>query len=129
VEMREGQTLAIAGLLTVEIDGSTSRVPGLGDLPYIGPLFSNTSHEKKEKELLILVTPYLVRPMKPCEVPPLPGSELKDPNDLEFFLMNRIEGRTGRDFRSTMSWQDPWNFRRMMKLERSCVCGPMGFSQ
>jgi pilus assembly protein CpaC len=83
VELRQGQTLAIAGLLSVEIDGQTDRVPGLGDLPYIGPLFSNTGHDRQEKELLVLVTPYLVSPMDCEEVPPLPNDGVEDPNDLE----------------------------------------------
>lgn len=129
VELRQGQTLAIAGLLQVTLDGQTSRIPGLGDLPYIGPLFSNTSHERVEKELLVLVTPYLVQPMNPDQVPPLPGEEVQDPSDLEFYLLNRIEGRTGRNHRSTTSWDDPMGLRHLLKLERRHVCGPVGFSQ
>ncbi|MCP6769084.1 hypothetical protein NL529_29985, partial [Klebsiella pneumoniae] len=64
VELQQGQTLAIAGLLQVEMEASTDRIPGLGVLPYIGPLFSNTSHKRVEKELLILVSPYMVKPMR-----------------------------------------------------------------
>ena len=97
VEMRQGQSLAIAGLLRQSIDANTKRIPGLGDLPYIGPLFSNTTHKRMEKELVVLVTPYLVAPMNAEDVPCLPGEGIKDPNDLEFYLLNRIEGRTGRD--------------------------------
>ncbi|MEE8451758.1 MAG: pilus assembly protein N-terminal domain-containing protein, partial [Thermoguttaceae bacterium] len=72
VELKQGQTLTIAGLLQVEIEAQTNRIPGLGDLPYIGPMFSNTSHERVEKELLVMVTPYLVEPMEHDEVPCLP---------------------------------------------------------
>jgi pilus assembly protein CpaC len=129
VELSQGQTLAMAGLLTVAIEGNTSRIPGLGDLPYIGMMFSNTSHKRVEKELLVLVTPYLVSPMEPEQVAPLPGEDLKDPNDLEFYLMNRIEGRTGREHRSTTTWDDPLGLVDLMKLERSHVCGPVGFSE
>lgn len=129
VELSQGQTLAIAGLLQVTLEASTSRIPGLGDLPYIGPLFSKTKHERQERELLILVTPYLVRPMEPCQVPPLPGQDIKDPNDCEFYFLNRIEGRTGRSFRSTMGWEDPWDLVRLMRLESRCVSGPVGFSE
>jgi len=78
--------------------------------------------------LLILVTPYLVAPMNPEDVPCLPGEELKDPNDLEFYLLNRIEGRTGRDFHPTRTWDDPWNLRRLMHLESRSVSGPVGLS-
>ena len=105
VEMRQGQTLAIAGLLSVAINASTSRIPGLGDLPYIGPMFSNTSHQRVEKELLVLVTPYLVGRAHagagPGAVPVCRGEDVKDPTDLEFYLKNRIEGRNCRnDYRS-----------------------------
>jgi pilus assembly protein CpaC len=129
VQLRQGQTLAMAGLLQVEISGQTTRIPGLGDLPYIGPLFSNTSHKRVEKELLVLVTPYLINPMNCDQVPPLPGEELTDPNDLEFYLLNRIEGRTGRNVRSTTTWDDPWHLVRLMRLERHYVAGPVGFSE
>ncbi len=128
VEMRQGQSLAIAGLLRQSIDANTQRIPGLGDLPYIGPLFSNTTHKRMEKELVVLVTPYLVAPMNAEDVPCLPGEEIKDPNDLEFYLLNRIEGRTGRDVPSTRHWDDPWNLRRLIHLEQRCVSGPVGLS-
>jgi pilus assembly protein CpaC len=129
VEIRQGQTLAIAGLLNVELDAQTERIPGLGDLPYIGPFFSNTSHERVEKELIVLVTPLLVAPMDSCEVGPLPGSEIKDPNDKEFYLLNRIEGRTGRHHRSTTSWDNPLGLVECLELQNRCTCGPVGFSE
>ena len=52
------------------------------------------------------MTPYLVEPLDPGQVPPGPGDEVKEPNDLEFFFLNRIEGRTGYDFRSTVHYDD-----------------------
>ncbi|HPM82029.1 MAG TPA: pilus assembly protein N-terminal domain-containing protein [Candidatus Anammoximicrobium sp.] len=128
VEMRQGQSLAVAGLLRVSIDADTKRIPGLGDLPYLGPLFSNTTHKRQEKELLILVTPYLVAPMNAENVPCLPGEELKDPNDWEFYLLNRIEGRTGREWSSAREWDDPWHLRQLMHLEQSGISGPVGLS-
>ncbi len=128
VELREGQTLAIAGLLQVNLDGFTDRVPGLGDLPIIGPMFSNTSTQRVEKEMVVLVTPYIVEAMSPGQVPPLPGDEVKEPNDLELFLLNRIESRTGKDFRSTTRWDDVFDLRAHLKLEQKYVQGPVGFS-
>jgi len=128
VELREGQTLAIAGLMQLTLDGSTDRIPGLGDLPIIGPLFSNTTSERIEKELVVLVTPYLVEPMNKGQVPATPGDEVKGPNDLELFFLNRIEGRTGKDFRATTSWDDPLNLVRYLNLERKYLNGPSGFS-
>jgi pilus assembly protein CpaC len=125
VELHQGETLAIAGLLQVTMDGTTRRIPLLGDLPYIGPLFSNTSHSRAEKELLVMVTPYLVKGMSPEQVGPEPGAEVKDPTDWEFYLMNRIEGRTGRDFRSTIHRDDPGN---QAQVERKYISGPVGYS-
>jgi pilus assembly protein CpaC len=106
VELREGQTLAIAGLLQLTLAGETDRIPGLGDLPFIGPFFSNSSSQRIEKELVVLVTPYLVEPMNAGQVPLTPGDEVKEPNDLEFYFLNRIEARTGKDFRGTTAWDD-----------------------
>jgi pilus assembly protein CpaC len=128
VEMRQGQTLAIAGLLQLQLDGVTTRIPGLGDLPIIGPFFSNTTGERIEKELVVLVTPYLVEPMNCDQVPPTPGDEVYDPNDLEFYFGARIEGRTGKDFRATTRWDDVFGLVPLLKLERKYVCGPSGFS-
>ncbi|MFO0818979.1 MAG: pilus assembly protein N-terminal domain-containing protein [Pirellulales bacterium] len=127
VEMGQGQTLVLAGLLSVSMDAQTLRIPGFGDLPYIGPLFSNTTHRRVEKELLVLVTPYLVRPMEADQIPLVPGAEITDPNDLEFYFLNRIEGRTGKPFRPTTAWDDPWGFRHMLKFESQNMAGPVGF--
>ncbi|HEU5117005.1 MAG TPA: hypothetical protein VFT74_10060, partial [Isosphaeraceae bacterium] len=129
VELKQGQTLAIAGLLQLTMDGSTTRIPGLGDLPILGPFFSNTTGSRTEKELVVLVTPYLIEPMAPGQVPPGPGDEVKEPNDLEFYFLNRIEGRTGVDFRSTTNWDDVFGLARHMNLERKYVHGPAGFSE
>jgi pilus assembly protein CpaC len=128
VELRQGQTLAIAGLIQLQLTGSTTRIPIMGDLPVIGPFFSNTNGQRQEKELVVLVTPYLVEPMNRDQVPPTPGDEVKEPNDLEFYILNRIEGRTGRDFRSTTKWDDPMGLVPLLKLERKYVHGPSGFS-
>jgi pilus assembly protein CpaC len=129
VELQEGQTLVLAGLLQVQLEAQTARIPGLGDLPYLGPMFSNTSHSRVEKELLVLVTPYLVSPLESNEVPRLPGADIQDPNDLEFYLLNRIEGRRGRAFRTTTAWEDPWHLVPLLHLERDHLYGPVGLTE
>jgi len=129
VELEQGETLAIAGLLQLQLNGTTQRIPGLGDLPIIGPFFSNTSSSRTEKELVVLVTPYLIEPMHHDQVPPTPGDEVKEPNDLELFFLNRIESRTGKDFRATTKWDDVFHLRDLLKLERKYVQGPVGFSE
>jgi pilus assembly protein CpaC len=130
VELHQGQTLAIAGLMAVTLDGTTTRVPGLGDLPILGPFFSNTTGSRTEKELVVLVTPYLVEPMNADQVPPTPGDEVKEPNDLEFYLLNRIEGRTGVDYRSTTHYDDATYFLRcLLRLHDDKVRGPKGYCE
>jgi pilus assembly protein CpaC len=129
VELRQGQTLAIAGLMQLSLEGQTTRIPGLGDLPVIGPFFSNTTSNRVEKELVVLVTPYLVEPLEHGQVPPMPGDEVGAPNDLEFYLLNRLEGRTGRDFRATTDGADPLRIGKLIHLERKNIRGPYGFSE
>ena len=74
VELRDGQSFAIAGLLhnTAQEDGS--KVPILGSIPIIGNLFKSKSERKEQTELMVLITPQLVRPLDPDEVPALPVS-------------------------------------------------------
>jgi len=128
VELRQGETLAIAGLMQLELSGQTQRIPGLGDLPYIGAFFSNTTNSRIEKELVVMVTPYLVEPMAPGQVPAGPGDEVREPNDLEFYFMNRIEGRTSIDKRSTTSYDDPLHLIRHSIVEKKYLIGPSGYS-
>jgi pilus assembly protein CpaC len=130
VEIREGQTLAIAGLLQVSLDGATNRIPGLGDVPILGPFFSNTTNKRIEKELIVLVTPYLVDAVPCDQVPPVPGAEVNAANDLEFYLGNRIESRTGRDWRATTGHyaSPPALLPAYLRLHQSYIRGPHGFS-
>lgn len=129
VELRHGQTLAIAGLLQVSLAGNTSRIPGMGDLPYIGAMFSNNATRRVEKELLILVTPRLVQPFEADEFTPLPGDNVGEPNDREFYLKGRIESREGPAFRSTTSWYDPLGLEQKLKTKRhspeACKASPV----
>jgi pilus assembly protein CpaC len=129
VEMQEGQTLMIAGLLQINSVARNNRIPGLGDLPIVGALFSSNSDFVEEKELVALVTPYLVESSKHDQVPALPGDEVKEPNDLEFYLLGRIEGRTGNNFRATGQWDDPLGLVGHMKLESKYIHGTCGYSR
>ncbi len=93
VELREGQTIVIAGLLSHTSSTEVTRIPFLGELPLIGPaLFNAKRADQDETELLVLVTPEIVRPMEPDEVPPLPGFYVTHPTDLELFSCGMTEG-------------------------------------
>jgi pilus assembly protein CpaC len=72
IELRDGQSFAIAGLMDNISQEAKNQIPGLASLPIIGNLFKNISNRKDRTELMVLITPHLVRPLDPDEVPPLP---------------------------------------------------------
>jgi pilus assembly protein CpaC len=72
VELRDGQSFAIAGLLNNVSQEDTAAIPILSKLPVIGPLFKSKAERAERTELMVLITPRLVRPLDPDEVPPLP---------------------------------------------------------
>lgn len=95
VELREGQTLAISGLLRSRTVASKRATPLLGDLPVLGALFRSVRYRREETELVVLVTPRLVAPLNPGEVPPVPGETWKHPNDVELMIFGQLGGDAG----------------------------------
>ena len=128
VELREGQTLAIAGLIQIQTTAASNRIPGLGDLPLVGPWFSNTSVTSVETETMILVTPELVAPLDKNEVTEAPGDRVYQPNDAEFYLLGRMEGKLGREFRAPIADQDPLRLMKHFQSEQQWVMGPHGYA-
>jgi len=92
VELAEGQTFALAGLLSNQVSASRDVTPLLGDIPILGNLFRSVRYERKETELVVLVTPHLVAPMNPGEVPQLPGEKWRYPNEGELFWDHDLGG-------------------------------------
>lgn len=93
VELREGQTLAIAGLIARQTSTEVTRIPWLGEIPWVGPLVFNSKRATEdETELLILVSPEIVRPMEADEVPPVPGFEVTHPTDHDLYKRAMTEG-------------------------------------
>lgn len=82
VELGSGQSFAIAGLLQNDINHDVRRLPGLGDLPILGALFRSDSFQRNESELVILVTPYIVRPTSETAMS-APTDGLTMPSDVE----------------------------------------------
>ena len=74
----------------------------------------------------MLVTPVLVAPSEPNEVPPSPGDLVLEPNDCEFYLLGRLEGKTGHPFRSTVQYLDPFEIMKHYRSEDRWVMGPHG---
>jgi pilus assembly protein CpaC len=93
LELKSGQTFAMAGLIQHKTEATSSRIPGLGDLPVLGPLFRSIRYQRNETELVVLVTASLVEPMSVASPPPVPGFLHTDPNDWEFYIEGRIEGK------------------------------------
>lgn len=91
VELRDGQTIGIAGLLNENMREVITKFPGLGDIPILGHLFRSQEYVKGETELVILVTPHLAKPMAPNDIK-LPTDNFVEPTDADFYLWGRLEG-------------------------------------
>ena len=92
VELADGQSFAIAGLLNNQVNAAKDVTPLLGDIPILGALFRSVRYERRETELVVLVTPKLVEPMNPSQVPPLPGESWRHPNEAEIYLNQDLGG-------------------------------------
>jgi pilus assembly protein CpaC len=125
VELRDGQTLAVAGLLRNDLTAESRRVPFIGDLPVIGRLFKSDVTTYSDRELIMLVTPELVHPLEAYEVPPLPGADIFEPGDLEFFLIGRLESQRAYDYRSSIR-TDAARMLRYRHCEHIYIIGPHG---
>jgi pilus assembly protein CpaC len=127
VELREGQTLAIAGLLQTNYGATSNRIPFVGDTPVLGRLFSSDNNSYDEQELVVLVTPYLVQPLEEHETQPLPGSDLFEPTDVEFFLLGRIDSRYAEDYRTPIR-TDCERMKAFRRCQAEFIIGPSGYS-
>jgi pilus assembly protein CpaC len=92
VELGSGQSFAIGGLLQNNSTSNVSRYPGLGDLPVLGALFRSSNFTRNESELIIIVTPYIVKPIDDPKSIRLPTDSLRPPSDLELMLLGKISG-------------------------------------
>jgi Flp pilus assembly secretin CpaC len=97
VELGEGMTMSVAGLLDDSVIATRQSLPGLGDLPVIGQLFRSTRYQRKETELVILITPRLAAAMNPDQVTALPGANWRHPNELEQAFLGDIGGNPEAD--------------------------------
>lgn len=103
VDLREGQVFAIAGLLQEQQRGDSARLPYIGDWKLFNLLTDSRSISRDETELIILVTPELVHALEPNQVPSiLPGMEVTEPTDHDFFFHGNVEGRPNAHHRSTV---------------------------
>lgn len=92
VELADGQTMGIAGLINDNVRQFVDKLPGLGDIPGLGVLFRSQEFLSGQTELVIFVTPHLAQPIAAADVR-LPTDSFVPPSDLEFYLMGRMESR------------------------------------
>ncbi|OPY83156.1 MAG: Type IV pilus biogenesis and competence protein PilQ precursor [Syntrophorhabdus sp. PtaU1.Bin153] len=91
VELADGQSFAIAGLLREETRETIKKFPLLGDIPILGALFRSSEYQNQESELVVIVTPHLVKPVNMAKQT-LPTDQFVEPNDFEFYLLGALEG-------------------------------------
>jgi pilus assembly protein CpaC len=89
IELADGQSFAIAGLIDNRVTEIYSKIPGIGDIPIIGYLFKSRSITKSKTELVVLVTPKFVKPLNPDQLPPIP--EMPKP----FLDEQKFDGKVG----------------------------------
>jgi pilus assembly protein CpaC len=92
VEMRDGESFAIAGLLQDDFRNLKGQIPWLGDVPILGALFRSSEYQRSQSELVIIVTAHLVSPTH-GEALALPTDRIRLPSEGEFFLFGKTEGR------------------------------------
>ncbi|MFT3882501.1 MAG: pilus assembly protein N-terminal domain-containing protein [Gemmatales bacterium] len=127
VELREGQTLAVAGLISNGVNANSKRIPLFGDIPFFGRAFGLDQVNSAEQELIFIITPELVHPMECSEVPPLPGYNVFEPGDTEFYLFSRLESRRSEDYRAGART----DIHRMLNYKQgkdAYISGPFGSS-
>jgi len=91
VELRDGQSFAIGGLLQNNVDAQQKQLPWLGSVPVLGALFRSALYQKKETDLVIIVTPHIVQPMRPGDVARVPTDDALPGNDADLFLLGEAE--------------------------------------
>jgi pilus assembly protein CpaC len=96
LELADGQTMSIAGLISENLKENVNKFPGLGDIPGLGALFRSSKFKNNETELVIFVTPHLAKPILAKNVQ-LPTDSLVAPDDVDFYVLGRTESRKARN--------------------------------
>ncbi|HEF5873716.1 TPA: type II and III secretion system protein family protein, partial [Burkholderia cenocepacia] len=94
VQMSDGESFAIGGLIKDNASGALKAIPGVGEVPVLGALFRSTSFQQDRTELIFLITPHLVKPLQTADVA-LPTDSFSKPNEADVFATGNMEGRGG----------------------------------
>ncbi len=105
VEMRDGESFAIAGLLQDDFRDLNNQVPWLGDIPVLGTLFRSAEYQRAQSELVIIVTPHLVTPTR-GEALALPTDRVRIPTEKELFLFGKVVGAGPKGAAGEVAKQD-----------------------
>ncbi len=124
VELYDGQTLALAGLLQDTLRESAKKIPGLGDLPILGSLFRSSNFIQNKTDLLIAVTPHLIKPSREGTLT-YPGEFIQVPSRYEFYLEGRLEGARAPNDMSALS-QHGFTTRRLPLEQKGGLEGEFG---
>jgi len=129
LELRDGQSFAMAGLLRRDFRDTVRQFPLLGSIPIIGTLFRSTGFQNEDTELVIIVTPRLVRPV-PAQALQVPTDRVQPPDELELFLMGRTDSAVQQDLETPRLQEAPGPVTRGPQPEASSrpvgVDGPYG---
>jgi len=93
VELADGQTIGVAGLINESVREVVTKFPGLGSIPGLGALFRSQEFRKGETELLIMVTPHLAKPLAPGDIQ-LPTDKFVEPSDFGWYMQGKLQGHT-----------------------------------
>ncbi|VWL88772.1 type II and III secretion system protein family protein [Burkholderia lata] len=94
VQMGDGETFAIGGLIKDNGTGALKALPGVGEIPVLGALLRSTSFQQDRTELIFVITPHLVKPLQTADVP-LPTDSFSKPNEVDVYATGNMEGRGG----------------------------------
>jgi pilus assembly protein CpaC len=109
VELRDGQSFVIAGLLQANSNTQRDQLPWIGDVPVLGSLFRSAAYRRDETDLAIIVTPHIVEPLSPGDPVATPLDATRPANDVDFFLLGKDEIKTARVNKLDRSLKDrPW---------------------
>jgi len=95
VQMNDGESFAIGGLIKSNASGTLKAIPGVGEVPVLGALFRSTSFQEDRTELVFIITPHLVKPLQTAANLPLPTDSFSRPAEADTYLMGNMEGRGG----------------------------------
>jgi pilus assembly protein CpaC len=105
LELADGQTIAIAGLISDNLRENVEKFPGLGEVPVLGLLFTSEQFRKDQTELVIFVTPKLARPIPKDDIK-LPTDNFVEPSDFGFYLLGQMEGKVPDEVVGTAGTND-----------------------